>query len=459
LACLALFAYRGIGRCGFVNYDDVLFVAANPPVQGGLTVAGQAWAWTTFHAGAYQPLTWTSLQLDATVHGMDPAGFHATSLILHALNTALLFGFLCGSTGDPWRSALVAGLFAVHPLHVESVAWISERKGTLSTFFAFLALSAYWRHARRPRWQTYVLVALAQVLSLLAKPMLVTLPVLLLLLDWWPLARWQGSWQSATRLILEKVPLVLISVGFGLATVRAEDSASTLPSLDLVPWSLRVNNSLVASATYLGQTIWPARLAIYYPFLPVAAVRALAGAALLAGITGFLCWLKRPALVVGWLWFLITLLPVIGLVQVGDQSHADRYTYVPHVGLFIAMVWGFADLLDSLRASLPVRLGLATAVLIACTVLADRQVATWRNSITLWQHALEVSEPEPSWTVLNNLGGALATEEMRITPGLLHCRRARTAAVSKPRGTTCWPAPARCSKGLRKAPAYRGPRP
>jgi tetratricopeptide (TPR) repeat protein len=393
LSALTLSAFRGAGRNGFVHYDDDQYVTENPHVQAGLTRDSIRWSFTTTHFVNWHPLTWLSLQLDSQLFGLDPAAYHCTNVLLHLANTLLLFGFLVRTTGACWRSFCVAGLFAVHPLHVESVAWIAERKDVLSTFFGMLALWAYDVYRRRPSLLRYLTVAGAFALSLAAKPMLVTLPCVLLLLDYWPLRRLgRGTWK---QLFLEKLPLFALSAAscvltvYAMGTGGAENPAGAFQA--------RAAAALLAYATYLSKTLWPAGLTAHYPHLgPALPIWEAAGAGLLLlAITAVVLRLARraPYALVGWLWFVGTLVPVTGLVQIlGGHLIADRYTYVPLIGLFLVASWGAAEVLERLRCPWPVRASLAALALAACALATDRQVATWHDPETLWLHALAVTE-------------------------------------------------------------------
>jgi protein O-mannosyl-transferase len=393
----------------FVDFDDGAYGGRNPHVAAGLTAEGVRWAFTTFENCNWHPLTWLSLQLDATLFGGQNAGaFHRTNVLLHAANALLLFLVLGRMTGAVWRSAFVAALFALHPLHVESVAWVSERKDTLSTLFWMLALAAYLAYVRRPGVGRYLLVAVALVLGLLAKPMLVTLPCVLLLLDWWPLRRWRPGPVAAAsavslppaapwgRLLLEKVPLFGLVLASCVLTFLAQSRGDAVRSFESYPLDVRVWNALLAYVAYPGKALWPARLAVYYPH-PGAAVsvaRALAAGLLLAAVTALALGpgRRRPYLVVGWLWYLGTLVPVIGLIQVGGQAMADRYTYVPLIGLFLLFTWGAADLATAWRLPRPYLAAAAAAVLSACVVLTWAQEGSWQSSRHLWEHAVRVTE-------------------------------------------------------------------
>jgi tetratricopeptide (TPR) repeat protein len=398
---VTVLAFTPVFGCDFVNYDDGDYAANNPNVQDGLSIRSFAWAWNGVHAGNWHPLTWLSLMVDAQLFGTGPLGFHVTNLVLHLANTLLLFVLLRQWTTDVWPSAFIAALFAVHPLHVESVAWVTERKDVLSTFFGLLALLAYTRYARAPCLIWYAAVAACFTLSLLAKPMLVTLPFLLLLLDYWPFCRRQfPRWA-----IVEKLPLVAISAVFCVVTIWAQQRV--MSSLVLVPFDARLANALVSYAQYLRQTILPIDLTVFYPH-PVTgtSLAAAAGAAsILLAISATVYALRRqlPYLLVGWLWFLGTLVPVIGLFQVGGQARADRYTYFPLIGIFLGVAWGWAELAKRLRCP---RLAAAIAglILLPLPILTWRQTSCWRDSFALWSHALEVTDG--NWLAYCNLGQA-----------------------------------------------------
>jgi Tfp pilus assembly protein PilF len=423
LVLLTLAAYWPVlaGSYEFLQFDDDEYVTENAHIRGGLTREGLWWALTASHSNNWHPLTWVSLQLDYQLHGLDPWGYHATNVLLHAANAVLLFGALRRLTGSSLRSACVAAFFAVHPLHVESVAWVAERKDLLSTFFGMLTLLAYASYAARPGVLRYVLVLLPFALSLMAKSMLVTLPLLLLLLDWWPLRRGNRERRTGHRtssslspvpcplfpLILEKLPLFALSAGCIVLTVRAQGHARQ--SLTTLSPLVRVGNALVSYVAYAFQTVWPRSLAAFYPHpgagLPIA--EALGAAVLLALVTALVWWARcRPYLLVGWLWYLGTLVPVIGLVQVGYQARADRYTYVPLVGLFLLAVWGTRDLLARWRCPRPAAAVGVAALLAVCVGLTWQQLLYWRNGMLLWQHARAVTTENP----FPHLGEALALE-------------------------------------------------
>jgi tetratricopeptide (TPR) repeat protein len=432
LLALTVAAYGPVWRNDFVDFDDELYITNNPRVTDGLSASGAAWALTTYHGHYWQPLSWLSLQFDAHFFsGRSPDGqrvlsrvIHGESLLWHTASVLLLFGLWQRLTGARWRSFLLAALFAVHPLHVESVAWAAERKDVLSVFFGVLALWAYIRYAEAPGWKPYLAVMAAFLLSLMAKPMLMTLPFVLLLLDYWPLQRLKSeignpnaeirnpkrrgfgslgfrAWDflriSDFRFrILEKVPLLLVAGAVAVVTVLARQQTGAPIPLSDIPVSARIGNGLAAYGWYVAHSLVPARLCVLYPH-PMrdwSVLSALAGAGLLLGVTLLAAWQarRRPWFVVGWLWFVGTLLPVIGLFQGGVQAWADRFTYWPHVGLFLVAVWGLAELAQRWRV--PARLAGAAAALAlgGFAALTWVQVGYWHDSTALWERALAVTE-------------------------------------------------------------------
>jgi tetratricopeptide (TPR) repeat protein len=387
----------------FVSYDDYSYVVNNREVHAGLTAHSLRWALTTTRLSSWHPLTWISWQLDAELYGgVKSWGFHRTNLLLHLVNVLLLFWLLRDMTGAIWRSALVAGLFAVHPLHVESVAWVAERKDVLSTLFWILTLWAYLGYARRPALWRYLGVALTLTLGLLAKPMLVTLPFVLLLLDYWPLGRWPGRSgpaggvpASLGRLILEKLPLLTLAMVCGAMTFYGHSRDGAVETWEQYSLQVRVMNSLVAYVAYIGKLFWPMNLAVFYPHpgtnLPL--WKAAGAGVLLAGISVLVLWQRqrRPYLLVGWLWYLGTLVPVIGLVVVGGRAMADRYTYVPFLGLYLLLAWGLGDLAARHRVFGRVLSLTATLGLAGCMILTWIQVRYWHDGKTLWEHTLKAT--------------------------------------------------------------------
>ncbi len=383
VACATALLYARAGRFGFVEFDDNRYVYDNVRVRAGLTWDNVAWAFRTLDFSNWHPLTWLSYMLDVQVFGVAPGAHHLVNVALHAVNAALLLLVLWRMTGAPWRSALVAALFALHPLHVESVAWISERKDVLGTLFGLLALGAYAGYVAGRSAARYALVVVLFALSLMAKPMWVTFPFLLLLLDAWPLRRLDRA------AVVEKLPLLALSLASSVVTVLAQEAGGAIAGLH-VGFGTRLANAAVSYAAYLGKTFWPARLAVFYPLPPAIPGWHVAGAVvLLAGVTALAVatFRRAPWFAVGWLWFLGTLVPVIGLVQVGGQAMADRYTYLPLVGIFVALAWGGHALLGAgWRAR-----GAAAAVLVVLAVVTSRQLDHWVDHESLFRHAIAVT--------------------------------------------------------------------
>jgi hypothetical protein len=385
----------------FVSIDDNVYVTSNPHVRSGFTAKSIRWAFTTFDAEFWHPLTWLSLMADARIFGGGPFGFHLTNLLLHLLNTLLLFFFLKKATSKLWQSAFVASLFAFHPLHVESVAWIAQRKDVLSTFFWLLTLRCYAHFVEKPGPSRYGWVLVFFILGLMSKPMLITLPFALLLLDYWPLRRFQyaGSWRSFAGdvwpYIREKLPLFVLTVTAVIITYSAQKHGGGLDSLNPYPLSDRIANALIAYGVYIWKMIWPRNLAFFYPFpdsLPAWQIMA-STLALVTFTTLAIRSLKdRPYFIVGWLWYLGTLVPVIGLVKIGDFAMADRYTYIPLIGLFIIISWGVPDLLRKWRGkglALPLA---ALVVLVSFAAVTQVQTRYWSSSISLYEHAIRVTQ-------------------------------------------------------------------
>ncbi len=394
LVAAVVIVYGATISFDFVGCDDPDYVTANVHVMNGLSLDGVRWAFTAFDQGNWHPLTWLSHMLDATLFPKDMPGqagwHHLTNLLLHAANTVLLFLVLKRLTQAHWPSAMVAALFALHPLHVESVAWVAERKDVLSTFLGLLAMAAYARYVERPSVSRYLPIFFLLALGLMAKPMLVTLPFVMLLLDYWPLER-LGRGRPLRLPILEKLPLLALAAASSVVTFFAQQSSGAVMGLQDCPFSLRLGNAMFSYVMYLWKMVWPQDLALLYAFpfnLPL--WYALASAAAVAAVTALVIWQtrRRPYLAVGWFWYLGMLVPVIGLVQIGAQARADRYTYLPLVGIFIMVAWGAADLLAFWRRRWMVLAPAAIAVLAACGWLASRQVAVWADTGTLFRHAI-----------------------------------------------------------------------
>jgi len=418
LVAMVLVAFWAAGGNQFLLFDDNVYVTENETVLKGLTWEGTLWAFTATHAGNWHPLTSISHMVDVQSFGLNPRGHHLTNILFHALNTGILFLLLKAMTGALWRSALVAALFAVHPLHVESVVWVAERKDVLSTLFWLLTMWAYYWYTRQPGISRYLPVVLFFGLGLMAKPMLVTLPFILLLLDFWPLQRWKGVWSSreaasplslppAGRILLwEKIPLFALTAASSVVTFLVQRRWGAVASMEEHPFISRLSNALVSYAAYIVKMFWPSRLSALYPFqqdgLPLWQI---AGSVLMLSIISILVVLairRYPYLAVGWFWYLGTLVPVIGLVQVGYQAMADRYTYVPLIGLFIALSWGAADLSERWLKSPGLTAVAGMAVLMPLVAVTRAQTEHWKDSITLFSHVLDVTSD--NWVAEYNIG-------------------------------------------------------
>ena len=415
LVCLGLVAvtWAVFGQTlahDFVNFDDHVYVYENPLVVRGLSIEGIIGAFAHTHALNWHPLTTLSHMLDCQLYGLKAGGHHLTNIILHTISVLLLFLMLKQITGALWQSAFVAALFAIHPLHVESVAWIAERKDVLSAVFFMLTLAAYARYARAPSTPRYLLVALLFVCGLMSKPMLVTLPFVLLLLDYWPLGRLGGQKSEVRgrlrRLITEKVPLFALSALSCAATLLTQRQGPS--AIDQLPFLWRLNNTFVSYVIYIWQMLWPARLAVFYPHPNdrLSLVEITVAIAFLVGVSLLVIYLRRtkPYLVTGWFWYLGMLVPVLGLVQVGEQAHADRYTYLPQIGLYIMIAWTVGDLhLASRSRGHRALVGVAAAlVIVSLSGRATVQASYWKNSETLWNHTLAVTGEND--VAHNNLG-------------------------------------------------------
>jgi tetratricopeptide (TPR) repeat protein len=417
----------------FINFDDPAYVSANPVVLGGLTWAGVKWAFTHIHAAYWIPLTWISHMIDVQLFGVNAGAQLMVSVALHAINSTLVFLFLRNATGAVWRAAIVAALFAVHPLHVESVAWISERKDTLSALFFLLCLLSYSHYALRRSRAAYAAAVAALFLGMLAKPMLVSTPIVLLLLDYWPFQR-----TDVRKLILEKIPFALCIVPPAIATLAAQREA--MPQISNVPLLIRIANAAISYMRYVEKTIWPADLSILYPFptriAPSTAV--VCGLLLIVATIAVVLYRRSaPWLFTGWCWFVVTLIPVIGIVQVGVQSMADRFTYIPHIGLFIAIVWTCAELASRLHIAraLPALAAIAVAVL---AFVAHAQAGYWSGNVPLFEHALAVTSPQNKMAHFNLAAGYMergdyeaAQREYQLAGGLPSASTARYAALTR----------------------------
>jgi protein O-mannosyl-transferase len=421
LAAVTLVLYNPVNRHPFINYDDDRYVTHNTHIRG-ISAEAIRWAFTTTAEANWHPLTWLSHALDYQLFHLIAAGHHFTSLLFHAINVALLFLLLAKATRRAVPSVVVAALFSVHPLNVESVAWVAERKNLLCTFFFFLALWAYGWYTRRPELRRYLAVAALFALGLMSKPMVITLPFVLLLLDYWPLGRVQGSTpvfaverviQQKTwlRLVLEKLPLLALSAASAWITMYVQQAGGAVRSEQQFPLGVRLENAIVAYAMYLWKMIWPAHLAVLYqhPGDSLPGWQLTVGVVVLAAISAVVWRFRsRRYLVVGWLWFLGTLVPVIGVVQVGYQAMADRYAYIPLIGVFVMVVWGAADLADYWKLGIAWRTLPAVVILLALSWAARRQLAYWDSGYHLWSHTLMLNPN--SFIAHDNLGDALLME-------------------------------------------------
>ena len=418
IALVTFAVYWPVHKYDFVIFDDGLYVTQNPHVQAGLTAASIRWAFTHQYASFWHPLTMLSHMLDCELFGLNPEGHHLTNLVLHTANTLLLFWVLKSMTGALWRSAFVAALFALHPLHVESVAWVAERKDVLSSLFWLLTTAAYLRYVRNGGAKWYSVTLLLFALGLMAKPMLITLPFVLLLLDYWPLNR-------LTRYtIYEKLPFFGLSAASSIITFFAQRSAGAVASVALLPLSVRITNAFVSYLRYIEKTIWPADLAVFYPYSgKLSFWFALTSVLVLSVVTNLVIRLapKHRYLPVGWFWYLGTLVPVIGLVKVGSFAMADRYTYLPLIGIFIIVAWGVSELSDRLKYQKLI-LGFAAGIVLAALLVCTRiQMGYWHNSITLFEHTLAVTADNN--VTHSNLGIALL-QNGRLDEAIDHFQQA-----------------------------------
>jgi len=408
LILLTLAVYWNVQNFGFVNFDDNIYVTKNPQVQDGLSCQGIIEIFSDVSTGNWHPLTMISHMLDWELFGKNAGGHHWSSLIIHIINTVLLFLLLNQMTGSIWRSALVAALFAIHPINVESVAWVSERKNVLSTFFWFLTMMFYVWYVKQPHWKRYLPVFICFALGLMSKSMLVTLPFVLLLMDYWPLNRTMIDTQNKLEmqppsisvkaklsfLILEKIPLFALTAIFIAVTLHTQLKEKAIASLDYIPLSLRIYNAILSYFIYLKKIFWPTDLAVFYPLVDIRLQQILPAAAFLIAATTICCKYhkKCPYLGVGWFWYLGTLVPVIGLVQVGSQAMADRYAYVPIIGIFLMITWGIVDIFKS-RLLKPVAALISFIILSTLGYCAHNQVQYWQNEYTLYTHAIKTVKP------------------------------------------------------------------
>lgn len=427
LAVAVLALYNPIARDPFVNYDDDRYVTDNALVRAGLHWETVKWAFTSYEEANWHPLTWLSHALDCQLFGLNPAGHHYVNVLLHALNAVLLFWVLVWATGAAGRSYMVAALFALHPINVESVAWVAERKNILSLLFSLLALAAYGYYAKKPSIGRYCGVMVLFACGLMAKPMVITFPFVLLLWDYWPLKRMDsktGEPQNFLWLAIEKLPLMALSAASAMVTLEAQRTGEAIRSTVQYPVGVRIENSLVSYVRYAGKLFWPSHLSPIYPHPghSLSLWQAVAAGAVIFLLTGLvLAGRKHRYLLVGWFWFLGTLVPMIGLVQVGNQAMADRYAYLPFIGLFVLVAWGVGDWAAVRRISMP-QLAAAGAVCgLGLVIVTYRQIGFWKDNVSLWSHAIEVTVP--NFVAEDNLGGALI-EAGRTDEAMAHFRRA-----------------------------------
>ncbi len=450
LGCALVFAvlvlYYPVNHYPFASADDDSYVSDNLHVKYGFEPDTVQWAFTTFRDANWHPVTWLSHALDSHLYSLDAGKHHRTNVLLHAASAVLLFWVLLQATGYVGRSAMAAALFALHPINVESVVWISERKNVLSMVFFLLALGAYRWYVLKPRAGRYTLVALLFALGLMCKPQIVTFPFVLLLWDYWPLQRLVGpaeegsgprpanfvAGRSFSWLVVEKLPLFALSAASAFLTLKAQRTGGAMSGpLNTYPFFLRLENAIVSYVRYIGKAIWPSRLALLYPHSSFLGWQVAAAFLLLAAITGMVIAARhRRYLMVGWLWFLGTLVPMIGLVQVGSQAMADRYAYLPFIGLFIMVCWGVPDWAESRRFS-PAWLAVpGVGVLLVLTVVTHRQIAYWSDNISLWAHTVQVTKR--NWIAEDNLGAALM-DQKRLDDAIVHFRSAEAIYPNDPR--------------------------
>jgi tetratricopeptide (TPR) repeat protein len=457
LAALTWIVFGQVLAHDFVAYDDQTYIYDNPRITAGVTVHGVVAAFTQPHARNWHPLTTISHMLDCQFFGLEPAGHHLINVLLHTATVLLLFSLLHGMTAALWRSAFVAAVFAIHPLRTESVAWLAERKDVLSGIFFMLTLAAYVHYVRRPSVKRYLCTALVFTFGLMSKPILVTVPLLLLLLDYWPLNRFSRerlAWRSsAMAAVFEKLPLLLLSAISGAATLIVQKTA--IDYSNQLPFMARVSNALISYVIYVRQMIWPARLAVFYPHASEAAgYEAALALVVISAITAFAIALRRraPYAPVGWCWYLVSLLPVIGLIQVGLQGHADRYTYLSQIGLVVSLTWAAADLLKPISKRREILAGLAALIIGLLTWRGWIQTSYWKNTQSLWSHVLAVA---PDNDVANyNIAEELCAHN-RLDEAIAHYEKALNA-LSRNSASYCQLSPAIIHNAFGNALAKKG---
>jgi protein O-mannosyl-transferase len=422
LAVVTLAVFWQVNHFDFINFDDNIYITGNSIVQSGLTLEGIRWAFGSKYFGLWNPLVWLSFMLDYQLYGLNAGGYHLTNLILHILSALLLFWLFNRMTGSLWSSTFVAAFFALHPLHVESVAWIAERKDVLSAFFWMLTLCLYVYYTEKPVTKRYLLVILGFISGLLSKPMIITLPVIMILLDYWPLRRFESHkgkiflWQ-----LKEKILFFILSVILAFITSYTPGSSMDVKNIPLIS---RLANAPVAFVAYLGKTFWPQDMAIFYPMLEHIPLWQVGGAIILIiiiSVTVIVTIKYLPYLFVGWFWYTITILPVIGIIQIGDFAMTDRYHYLPSIGIAIMLAWGMPFLFPGTTTRKKILFPAAIAFLAILTFLSWKQCGYWRNNLELWNHALNVTKD--NYMAHNNLASTLL-EEGKIDKAVYHYKKA-----------------------------------
>ena len=437
LVLATLLLYGPVAHYEFLVFDDDTYITKNIHVSTGLNLGNVVWAFTSFHSWNWHPLTWLSHMADCQLFGLNPGPQHLVNVFLHATNVLLLFLLLQRATGAVWRSFLVAALFAVHPLNVETVAWVAERKSLLCTLFSLLTIAAYGWYARRPDWKKYLVVVAGFALALMSKPMAVSLPLVLLLLDYWPLERYEDlpfrrKW---LRLSMEKLPLSLMSAASSAVTMVAQRSGGSVVDTSVLPLSLRLGNTIVSYVAYMGKTFWPAKLAVFYPhpWHSLLWSDVIAAAVILVAITMAVLYFHRTRyLVMGWFLFVTTLIPVIGIVQVGSQAMADRYAYIPCIGLFIIIAWGLSSIVHATALPRVVPTVAALCLISAFAAATSRYLPYWQNGVKLWTHARIVAG-RPDYLIEECLADAMLDVKL-YDDALQHFRE---ACVLKPNDALC----------------------
>lgn len=421
LFIVTILVYSNVRNNNFISFDDIGYVCNNEHVATGINQNNVVWAFTSYYKCNWHPITWLSHMADVQIYGMNPRGHHLTNVVIHAITTLIIFIFLLRLTDSIWKSAFVAALFGLHPLHVESVAWVAERKDVLSAFFWFLTLLLYAEYVRGRKLKMYFSSIIIFVLGIMSKPMLVTLPFIMLLMDFWPLDRyglcrettrseqWRDDFSLFQLFFKEKIPFFVFSIVSAVITIFAQYQGGAIKSIDFVPMWMRIANACTVYIKYISKMFWPSKLAVLYP-LPnsIPLWQVICSLLVLVIITAGVIRAGRrhPYLAVGWFWFIITLAPVIGLIQVGSQSMADRYTYIPLTGLFIAITWGFTFLARNISCRKTIFTLLFTSIITILSILTWRQISYWKDSVTLYQHSLRVAPG--SAVIHNNLGLAHA---------------------------------------------------